>query len=338
MIYFFKKVLLPDKYFIFLDMTALSGGMNINRSRFDGALYGICERIRSVLEKLPEGIKGKAEEIRLRAGLPVALTVNGKPMFVSRSGLASEYISGELLIADNSDLNESFRLLCRNSVYAHAAEIQNGFIIMSGGHRAGICGTVTAEGNMRDISSLNIRIAREIKGCATELARSFDGGGMLIAGPPGSGKTTVLRDLIRQLSDGICGKYYRVAVIDSRGELSASICGKCQNDLGRNTDVLLTANRAFGTEMAVRTLFPDIIAFDELGTAAELKSISDSFNAGVAVITTAHIGSAEDLLRRSVTYGLLSSGAVSQTAVLPGEPGGEAELLTTEELLYDRSS
>lgn len=304
-------------------------------NRFDTALYGVCGRIRGVLERLPEGVKRKTEEIRLRAGLPVALTVNGEPLFVSGSGYASDYISGELLIAGTDDLAESFRLLCRDSVYAHSAEIQNGFIMMSGGHRAGICGTVTPEGGMRDISSLNIRIAREVRGCATAAARLFDGGGMLIAGPPGSGKTTVLRDLIRQLSDGVCGKYYRIAVIDSRGELSASVQGRCQNDLGRNTDVLLTADRAAGTEMAVRTLFPDIVAFDELGTAAELKSVSDSLNAGVAVITTAHIGSTEDIMRRSVTCGLLRSGAISQVVILPGEPGAEPDIFPARELLYD---
>lgn len=267
--------------------------------------------------------------------MPVALTVNNRPLFVSSSAHASDYISGELLLAAPEDLEESFRLLCRNSVYAHAGEIRSGFIMMSGGHRAGICGTVTDEGNMRDISSINIRIAREVLGCAAELARKFDGGGMLIAGPPGSGKTTVLRDLIRQLSDGTCGKYYRIAVIDSRGELSASIRGQSQNDLGRNTDILLSADRAAGSEMALRTLFPDIIAFDELGTAAELKSISDSLNAGVAVITTAHIGGVADIMRRSVTSGLLRSGAVSQIAVLNGEPGTPPDIFSLEELLYD---
>lgn len=303
--------------------------------QFDSALYAVCGRLRPVLRGLPDALKRKTEEIRLRAGKPLALTVGGRPLFVSNGGGASDFISGDLVTADSADLAESFRLLVADSVYAHTAEIRNGYIMMSGGHRAGICGTVTPDGTMRDISSLNIRIAREVRGSGSVLARAFDGGGMLIAGPPGSGKTTVLRDLVRQLSDGIGGRYYRVAVIDSRGELSASVQGKCCNDLGRNTDVLLTSDRAAGTEMAVRTLFPDIIAFDELGTAAELKSVSDSLNAGVAVITTAHIGKAEDLMRRSVTCGLLRSGAVSKVAVLPGEPGEKPDIITAEELLYE---
>ena len=207
---------------------------------------------------------------------------------------------------------------------------------MSNGHRAGVCGTVINNG-MKDISSVNIRIAREVIGSADELARRFDGGGILIAGPPCSGKTTVLRDTVRQLSDGLYNRYMRVAVIDSRGELSGSAKGQCKNRLGTNTDILLTEDKAAGAMMALRTMFPDIIAFDEIGTAAELNSVSDCFNAGVAVITTAHIGTKKDLFRRSVTSMLLDSGAISTVAVLPAEIGGGMEIYDTEELLGENN-
>jgi len=303
--------------------------------QFDSALYGVGVRIREVLKKLPDTIKRKTEEIRLRAGLPVSLTVSSRPLFVLENGTVADFITRDLLTANTLDLEESFRLLCRESVYAHTAEIQNGFIMMSGGHRAGICGTVTQGGLMRDISSVNIRIAREVFGCASELIKEFDGGGMLIAGPPGSGKTTVLRDFVRQLSNGLCGRYYRVVVIDSRGELSGSYAGSCNNDLGRNTDVLLIPDKALGTQMAIRTMFPDVVVFDEIGTAAELKSVSDSLNAGVAVVTTAHIGKIEDITRRSVTNGLLRSGAISKIALLSGTLGSAPQILSTEDFLYD---
>lgn len=300
--------------------------------RFESVLYGVSPRIRAVLRRLPVTVKSNAEEIRLRAGLPVALTVCGETVFIRTSGQTSFIITRDLLKADKSDLDESFKLLCKSSVYAHEKELKNGFIMMDSGHRAGVCGTLSDSGVMHDITSLNIRIAREIFGAANDIAKGFDGGGLLIAGPPGSGKTTVLRDLIRQLSGGLCGRNYRVAVIDSRGEISGGIGGKAGNDLGPDSDVLLTADKAAGIEMAVRTMFPDIVAFDEIGTKEELKRVSESFCAGVTVITTAHIGCAEDLMRRSVTAELIKSGAVSKVALLPALHAGTIRLITVKEL------
>ena len=300
--------------------------------RFQSELNGVAPRIRAVLGKLPVTIKSNAEEIRLRAGLPLALTVCGETVFIRTSGQTSFIITRDLLISEKTDIEESFRLLCKSSVYAHENELKNGFIMMDNGHRAGVCGTLSEGGIMHDITSLNIRIAREIIGAANDIVRSFDGGGLLIAGPPGSGKTTVLRDLIRQLSGGICGRHYRVAVIDSRGEISGGVNGKSGNDLGPDCDVLLTADKAAGIEMAVRTMFPHIVAFDEIGTKEELKRVSESFCAGVTVITTAHIGSVDDLMRRSVTAALIESGAVSKVALLPTLRKGNIKLISVKEL------
>ena len=304
-----------------------------NKGKFESALYGVAPRLRRTLEKLPAVVKRNAEEIRLRCDLPVALTVGGETVFVSENGQTSFSFVSNALRAEKSDIEESFRLLCKSSVYAHAEELKNGFIIMEGGHRAGICGTLSSGGAMHNVSSLNIRIAREIFGAANDIARRYTGGGLLIAGPPGSGKTTVLRDLVRQLADGLCGKAYRVAVIDSRGEISGSSHGKAENDLGANSDVLLIGDKALGLEIAVRTMFPDIAVFDEIGTKDELDRVKESFCAGVSVITTAHIGSAADILKRDVTASLVKSGAISEIAVLPQLHGGTIRFINTKELI-----
>lgn len=303
-----------------------------SKKRFDDALYGVSPAIRSVLEKLPDKVKESAEEIRLRAGLPVALTVGGDTVFVLENGQISFCLTRGLLKTEASELAESFKLLCKSSVYAHTEELKNGYIRLRGGNRAGVCGTLNENGNMSDISSVNIRIAHEIRGAANDIVRAYKPGGLLIAGPPGSGKTTVLRDLIRQLAGGECGKIYRIAVIDSRGEISGSFDGRCGNDLGAGSDVLLMADKAAGIEMAVRTMFPDIVAFDEIGNEDELRRVSESFCSGVDIITTAHAGSIADLKRRRITAALIGSGAVASIALLPEIHGGTVKIISAEEL------
>lgn len=303
-----------------------------SKKRFDDALYGVSPAIRSVLERLPDKVKESAEEIRLRTGLPVALTVGGDTVFVLENGQISFCLTRGLLRTEASELAESFKLLCKSSVYAHTEELKKGYIRLRGGNRAGVCGTLNENGNMSDISSLNIRIAHEVRGAANDIVRAYKTGGLLIAGPPGSGKTTVLRDLIRQLAGGVCGKIYRIAVIDSRGEISGSFDGRCGNDLGAGSDVLLTADKAAGIEMAVRTMFPDIVAFDEIGNEAELKRVSESFCSGVDIITTAHVGSIADLKRRRITAALIGSGAVANIAMLPEIHGGTVRIVSAEEL------
>lgn len=294
--------------------------------RFDFALYGVGKRVRNLLFSLPEHIKQNTEEIRLRLNCPIALTVSGRTVFIRENSEPCFYINRDLPKASAEDLEESYRLLCGNSVYAHGEELKNGFIIMKNGCRAGVCGTLNEKGFMQDITSINIRIAREIIGAANGILEKYSGGGLLIAGPPSSGKTTVLRDLIRQISGGAMGAIKRIAVIDSRGEISGGA------DLGSNTDVLKTADKAKGIEIVLRTMNPDIIAFDEIGTAEELKKVSECLYSGADIITTAHSGGINELLKRRVTSELIKSGAIEKIAFLPQIKGDSVPMLIAEEL------
>ncbi len=297
---------------------------------FDGALYGVCERIAKALFLLPDSIKADVREIRMRTGKAVALTLSCGIRFLSVDSNVSTSPFG-CVKADKKDLEESFRLICFRSVYSHLNEINNGFVIMRGGHRAGISGTFCGGGGVTFVSSLNLRIAREFFGAADFLKGRY--GGLLIAGPPGSGKTTVLRDFIRSLSSGLYGEFYRVAVVDARGEISASFEGVAYNDLGENTDVLLGIEKGEGAEIAVRCLYPHFVAFDEIGNERELSGISNCISAGVNIITTAHVKDQNDLMKREITRRLLISGAIDTVAVLKTPAGSGSLLLSKDEVI-----
>lgn len=307
------------------------GGLD-REKRFDSALYGVCPSVAAALANIDVHIKVSVQEIRLRAGKPLALTVKNKCLYVSKNGecLAT---SENALILTARDISESFKQLIRGSVYSHLNEIKEGYIMMRYGHRAGICGSYTKTGNMSNISSINIRISREIKGSANTLLNAYNGGGVLIAGPPASGKTTVLRDFIRGIASSNYKNSKRVCLVDTRGEISASFLGECFNDLGDNCDVLIGFEKSKGFLMAIRTMFPNIVAFDEIGTTEELENIMQGFMSGVDVVVTAHIGSEEDLLKREITKKLLQSGVIQTVVLLNGYPFENTVIKTAEEVL-----
>ena len=295
------------------------------------------ERFSVVLSVLPERIRAAAgvpfengtaiDEIRLRKGLPVAVTVSGKSLYLCLNGAVSP-TTERSIICTEADIKNTFIKLCDNSVFAHTGEIENGYVALKGGFRAGICGDFSA-GAMPIITSINIRIARQIKGCADGLITAFSGG-MLISGPPGCGKTTLLRDLIRSLSN----KGKRVAVIDSRRELSGGT-GDYAFDLGLNTDIIFLHDKAKGAEMALRSMFPQVIAFDEIGTVAEVGSVLEAFNSGVDIITTAHAGSMYELRTRPVTKALIDSGIIKTVVLILKNAGGKMQIYEIGEKGYE---
>ncbi|MFR2562105.1 MAG: stage III sporulation protein AA, partial [Anaeromassilibacillus sp.] len=179
--------------------------------------------------------------------------------------------------------------------------------------------------------SINIRIARQVYGCASAVLQAVGKNlreGVLIAGAPASGKTTILRDMARQLSSGLCGDVRKVAVVDERGELAGTYRGVPQNDLGPCCDVLDGYPKGEGILQAIRSLSPEFIICDELGGLADVEAAAQGLNAGVGMISSVHAGNVRELLRRQQAVSLLHTGAFGYVVLLEGsrEPGRVAEV------------
>lgn len=294
------------------------------------------------LRKLPERVRAQVQEIRLRAGRPVVLVLAGRDLYLTCAGTAVEHPEEGVLLATRPQLEDAFRLICDSSVYVHQHEIRCGFVTLRGGHRAGLCGTAVLQNgavtNMRDISGINLRIAREFRGASDGLLAALGVGqhiqGAILAGPPGCGKTTVLRDLARQLSGGALGRC-RVSIIDERGEIAATFKGVPQNDIGQ-CDVLDGYPKGEGILQAVRCLSPDVIICDEIGGEEDARAVAASLNAGVAVIASAHASSMKELFSRPPIRAVFATGAFSQVALLCGrEHPGRVQAFYREGELHD---
>ncbi len=270
----------------------------------------------------PEKVS-KIQEIRLRAEKPLSISLGGEIYFVKAdSSLSKDFSLG--IIIKKEQLLESVKKITGSSIYSHLDEIENGFISMPLGCRAGISG-IFRQGKFCEASSINIRISHECKGVAKNIINCYSGGSVLICGPPSSGKTTFLRDLVRGLSNGDGGKFYKISVIDTRYEIAASD----QNDVGVNTDIFSGRDKAEGIEAAIRSMSPEIVAFDEIGTIRELEAVKSSMNCGVYIITTAHIGSVEELFRRNVTKKLIEDCSISKIIYLK-YAGCEPEIINVK--------
>ena len=225
------------------------------------------------------------EEIRLRVGQPLVLCYSDR-----------EELCWPVLT--QSDLETTLACACRQSVYAHTETLRSGFITVEGGHRIGICGFGVLEAGqvrtIRPITSMVIRIARQMFGCADKLAREVKSS-VLIIGPPGSGKTTLLRDLIRQLSDK---RKFRIGLADERGEISAGVCGVPQLQVGTRTDILTNIPKAVAAMMLLKTMNPQWIAMDEITSADDLAAMDQIAYCGVSLIATAHADRVSDLQKR----------------------------------------
>ncbi|MBP3352297.1 MAG: stage III sporulation protein AA [Lachnospiraceae bacterium] len=249
----------------------------------------------------------KINEIRLRCERPILVLEGHKEWFLNREGVYTDKLSEATLIS-REGLERIIQHICKYSLYAFEEEIRQGFITVAGGHRIGLVGQVVLENNknirtIKHICGLNIRVSHQIKGVGQSVLPYLYEKGMLkstlIVSPPGCGKTTLLRDLIRSISNG--NEYAEgmtVGLVDERSEIAGSYMGQPQNDVGIRTDVLDACPKINGMMLLLRAMSPRVIAIDELGHREEMEVVRQVSNCGVKMLATMHGNSLDDVWRR----------------------------------------
>lgn len=283
-------------------------------------------RLRTVLEQTVMEFEN-IQEIRIRIHSHFLFLCEGQEYYLSaQDGLVRQ--SEGALTANKADIQEILQLLSGYSLYAYEDELRQGFFTIQGGHRIGVAGKVIVENHsicgMKHISYLNIRIAHEKKGCADAILpyirRKNDIYHTLILSPPCCGKTTLLRDLVRQISDGadgMCG--LTVGVVDERSEIAASYLGIPQNDVGMRTDVLDACPKAVGMMMLIRSMSPRVVAVDEVGSQEDWEAMKYVINCGVRLIATVHGSSLEDIKSKPILQEMVNQNRFERFVVLNSE-------------------
>lgn len=254
------------------------------------------------------------QEIRLRVGKPLTVLYKGKEKL--------------LMKVEQEDVRETMEYISNYSLYAYENEMRQGFITIEGGHRVGMAGKVVMEEgkvkSLKYISSINIRVAHEVRGCADKLfpyiTKERQICHTLIISPPRCGKTTLLRDMIRQISDGNRWvKGVSVGVVDERSELGGCYMGTAQNDLGIRTDILDCCPKADGMLMLIRSMAPQVIAVDEIGAREEIRAIEYALHCGCKMLATAHGVSMEEMKKKPFFEQLIREKRFERYVVLGNE-------------------
>ncbi len=277
----------------------------------------ISELIQKEINKNPEKeIINQAIELRIRINRPIIIRL-------IKSDIVLNY-----RIKQNDIIN-ILEKICENSIYAYKAQLIEGYITIYGGHRVGITGRAVIENgkiiNLKYISGLNFRIAREVFGCSNKVLQEildiknntiFN---TLILSPPGRGKTTILRDCIRQISNGIPSINFKgknCSIVDERGELAAMYKGIPQNDIGLRTDVLENISKSEGIKMLIRSMGPEIIGCDEIGSKEDIEAIKYALSAGVKGIFTMHAKKIEDTKKNKEISELIENNIIEKIIIL----------------------
>ena len=281
----------------------------MNNYKIHEVLKYMPKEIKAMIEEMQPTLLETMEEVRLRQNKPIILYGGGREYIINIKGqLVFDPKNAYFCTLD--DIKNAVSLITNFSLYSFEDDIRNGFVTIEGGHRVGICGKAVLENGkirtFRDISFINYRVARQVLGAADKVLQYIlkeDNGvyNTLIISPPQCGKTTILRDIVRQISGGISTmgfKGKKVGLIDERNEIAACSLGLPKNDVGIRTDVLDGCPKAEGIQIMIRSMSPDIIATDEIGRNEDAGAVLDAINAGVKIITTIHGSNIEDFLRK----------------------------------------
>ncbi|WP_054957694.1 stage III sporulation protein AA [Paenibacillus dakarensis] len=289
------------------------------------------DNVKRLLQNLPRGVLESVEEIRIREDRPLEVNAGGKFHYLSPEGKL-------ILQPENAykpsreDGHRLLDLISNHSLYTMEEELRKGFITIPGGHRVGLTGRTVLSGgrveHIRDISGFNVRVAREIKGAADKVLpylldmkrkRVYH---TLILSPPQHGKTTLLRDLARQISSGFWGRSnvrwpgMKVGIVDERSEIAGCQRGVPGFDVGPRTDVLDGCPKAEGMMMLLRSMSPDVLIVDEIGRPEDAEAVTEALHAGISVIATAHGSSVQDMRGRPALAGLVENRMFEMYTVL----------------------
>jgi len=271
---------------------------------YEQAARALPVRLRREALSLSAEERSRAEELRLRVGWPMAVQLP-----------EGEIVSpGEAVRRE--ELDQLLEIASRASVHAVMDQVRRGYLTIEGGHRVGLCGTAVMEGgeirSLRSLSSVDIRIARQVPGAAGPILDRLCPGGRLadtlILSPPGLGKTTLLRDIVRKVSEGEGCLPLRVSLADERGEVAALFDGRPQLEVGRRTDVVEGCPKAQGLMLLLRAMGPQVLAVDEITAPEDVAALRTAAGCGTVLLATAHGTGPEDLARRPLYRPLLEEG------------------------------